>query len=46
MLKQIVSTGPVMPLRQWTQTDRPRRYLVKIYLDKIDKLGNYESILP
>ena len=44
--KQLVSTGPAMPLRQWIQPARPRHYPVKIYLDEIDNLGNYSSIFP
>ena len=38
--------GPSMLLRQWMQPARPRNYSVKIYLDEIDNIGNYESILP
>ena len=46
MLRQMVYMGPAMLLRQWTHKARPRRYSVKIYLDEIDNIGNYESILP
>ena len=46
MLRQLVSSGPDWPLRQWMQTARPQCYSVKIYLDEIDKLENYESIFP
>ena len=46
MLRKLVSTGLPMPLRQWIQTSRLRHYSVKIYLDKIDNIGNYESIFP
>ena len=35
-----------MPLRQWMQTEVLRRNSVNIYLDEIDILVNYESILP
>ena len=35
-----------LTLRQWMQTARPQCYSVKIYLDEIDKLENYESIFP
>ena len=44
LLIQLVSTGTAMPLIQWVHTARPRPYSVKIYLDEIDNLGNYESI--
>ena len=46
MLRQLVSTRPEMPFRQWMQTVRPRRYSGKIYLDEIDNVENYESISP
>ena len=46
LLRQLVSTGTAMPSIQWMQTERHRSYSVKIYLDEIDNLGNYESILP
>ena len=45
VLRQLVSKGPAMLLRQWIQPVIPQHYSVKIYLDEIDKLGNYESIL-
>ena len=45
MLRQLVSTEPAIPLIPWMQTARHRRYSVKIYLDEIDNLGNYEYIL-
>ena len=46
LLRQLVSTGPAMPSIQWMQTERHRSYSVKIYLDEIYNLGNYESIFP
>ena len=46
LLRQLVSMGPAMPLRQWMQPARPRSYSVKIYIYKIDHIGNYESIFP
>ena len=45
LLKQMVLTGPAMPLIKWMQPAKPRRYSVQTYLDEIDKLGDYESIL-
>ena len=45
VLKEMVLEGPAIPLRQWMQPARPRSYSVKIYLDEIDNLVNYESIL-
>ena len=38
--------GPAMLSRKWMKKARPLRYSVNIYLDEIDKLGNYESIFP
>ena len=46
MLIQLISMGMAILLRQWMHPARPGSYSVKIYLDKIDNLGNYESIFP